>query len=472
MAIRKRNRIELMLKRWESLERLSSDDFERRMLSRIQAIADWHANHSPNRAYCRLLRSHGHASMPRLRSLDDVRRLPIVDKSFISFADYASLPGARSKVVCVETSGTTSSVVRVPHTLRSIRTGLGDSFLASLALGGLNSASRYWTIGHRAFPGQATGSFLSFEWLQQVVPSQQLLVSNTLDELGQQVTRAQALAPDLVASAPGFLTRVANWLAEHENVLVRPSVVLYGGAVLGDEGRECILRTMRPKRLVAFYPTTDCGPIGVSPTDNGEYSVFSETHYVEVVDAAGKPVEPGERGVLLATALDNRAAPLIRYRVGDEVTLVGSKDNRLVLSNIVRRGEVSLGDGLLPLADVQSWTGALSRNGHSAVACQLVIRQASDGVDLPVIRLATKAKRGSVRALSDAVLREFRANYQLANALECGAMHPPVVELFGDDWSVTINECGVANGASVPSSAWLAEDGADGWKQKVVVDER
>lgn len=39
--------------------------------------------------------------------------------------------------------------------------------------------------------------------------------------------------------------------------------------------------------------------------------------YVEIVDAAGKPVPEGQPGYLVGTSLHNRAMPMIRYRTGD-----------------------------------------------------------------------------------------------------------------------------------------------------------
>ncbi len=45
--------------------------------------------------------------------------------------------------------------------------------------------------------------------------------------------------------------------------------------------------------------------------------VAEDYGFVEVVDARGNPVEPGETGYLVGTSLHNRAMPMIRYRTGD-----------------------------------------------------------------------------------------------------------------------------------------------------------
>lgn len=472
MGVRKTCRIEWLAETWESLNELQPSIFERRLLAKIQALVNWHYSEPHNGAYRQLLHDQGYAAPPRITSLDDVTKLPIVDKSFISRSDYANFPAIKSRVVCVETSGTTSSIVRVPHTPTSIRTGLGDSFLRSLALGGLDSRSRFWAIGHRAYPKQATGSYLSFEWLEKVVSASQLLITNTIEDLDWQIELALNLNPDLVASAPGFLTRLAKRLHELQEKRLRPQVVLYGGGALTAEGREMIMQSMRPRQIIAFYPTTDCGPIGVSPIDDGQYHVFSETHYVEVVDTIGQRVAPGERGAILATSLENRAAPLIRYRIGDEVTLLGLENNRLIVSDILRRGEVPLGDGLLVLSDIQSWPDALNKKGYHILACQLVIRRDADGIDQPMIRIFTRNKYGHALALAEAVQLEFVQNYQLANGLDSGVLHPVIVELFSEEWCATVNKGVLQDGTSVCLTDWLLDASGRRWKQAVIIDER
>jgi phenylacetate-CoA ligase len=44
---------------------------------------------------------------------------------------------------------------------------------------------------------------------------------------------------------------------------------------------------------------------------------MSESVFVEVVDAAGRPVPTGESGRVLVTSLHNFATPLLRYEIGD-----------------------------------------------------------------------------------------------------------------------------------------------------------
>lgn len=49
----------------------------------------------------------------------------------------------------------------------------------------------------------------------------------------------------------------------------------------------------------------------------GQMLLMSESHIVEVLDAAGQPVAPGEAGEAVITGLTSAAQPFIRYRTGD-----------------------------------------------------------------------------------------------------------------------------------------------------------
>jgi len=53
----------------------------------------------------------------------------------------------------------------------------------------------------------------------------------------------------------------------------------------------------------------------------GQMLLMSESHIVEVLDQAGRPVAPGEAGEAVITGLTSAAQPFIRYRTGDVLRL-------------------------------------------------------------------------------------------------------------------------------------------------------
>jgi phenylacetate-CoA ligase len=53
----------------------------------------------------------------------------------------------------------------------------------------------------------------------------------------------------------------------------------------------------------------------------GQMLLMSESHIIEVLDEAGRPVAPGEAGEAVITGLTSEAQPFIRYRTGDMLRL-------------------------------------------------------------------------------------------------------------------------------------------------------
>lgn len=68
------------------------------------------------------------------------------------------------------------------------------------------------------------------------------------------------------------------------------------------------------------YDTYQCMEVpmiaGECPARDGLH-VFADCRLVEILDAAGRPVAPGEPGSVVVTDFRNRVFPLIRYRLGD-----------------------------------------------------------------------------------------------------------------------------------------------------------
>lgn len=395
--------------------------FGQRHQGRLANLVAWHLNSPRNPSYANCCA----ARQIDLTGGDLLSRLPIVDKGMLRRWDYAGLPAEPDDVVCVETSGTTSSVVAIPHSADSIASGLGDSYLRALIAGGVPAGARHWTIGHRLYAGQHTGSYLSFEHLDRVLPGQ-VLITNTADDLTEQLQRATQWSPVCISSSPRFLCRLAQHIVDTGCLAPIPTTVFYGGAAMPPGGRELIERAFGPVRLVAFYPTTDAGPLGFSPADDGVYRACAETHIVEVLDPDGQHVPIGERGDVVVTVLANRAAPLIRYRVGDRVTYLGVEANRVLMADIQRVGDVLIGDTMLPVSDVMAWTSRLQARGYAVEAVQLVRRRTPGGADQPVIRLVMVATPSPEleRAGLDLLLEQA----QIGHGIKDGTIASPRIE--------------------------------------------
>jgi phenylacetate-CoA ligase len=82
------------------------------------------------------------------------------------------------------------------------------------------------------------------------------------------------------------------------------------------EMRNCIEETFSAQ-VQENYGLNEIGIVASRCREGGRYHVNVEHCLVEIVDAEGQPVPPGQRGHLVVTSLNNFAMPLLRYDSGD-----------------------------------------------------------------------------------------------------------------------------------------------------------
>lgn len=145
----------------------------------------------------------------------------------------------------------------------------------------------------------------------------ELYVSTPIREM---VAPLNAYRPDAISTLPS----IASLLAEEQlagRLHIAPSLVATGGEVLTEDMRRRIRDAWGIEPQQAYLATETPILASTCPERVGLH-LWEDLVLVEVVDAAGRPVEPGVPGhKLLITNLVNRAQPLIRYELSDSVTL-------------------------------------------------------------------------------------------------------------------------------------------------------
>lgn len=124
-----------------------------------------------------------------------------------------------------------------------------------------------------------------------------------------------ALAPELYTGDPLSFAALAELpLATRPRALVSTSMALQPG-----------LRTRLEERfgcpVLDLYSLNEAGPVAVHDPAEGGHVLLQHRLYVEILDAEGRPVEPGGRGEVTLTGGFNPCLPLLRYRTGDQAAL-------------------------------------------------------------------------------------------------------------------------------------------------------
>ncbi len=170
------------------------------------------------------------------------------------------------------------------------------------------------TGGH--FAGAA-----SVERLRRLVPwlAGSMRVFSLMQPLAELVAALNEFAPDVLATYP---TVAAQLAAEQEagRLRIAPKQIWTGGECLSAATRDRVARTFASV-VREEYGASEFASIAVGCTA-GWLHVNADWALLEPVDAAGRPVPPGRPShTVLLTNLANRVQPLIRYDLGDSITL-------------------------------------------------------------------------------------------------------------------------------------------------------
>lgn len=122
--------------------------------------------------------------------------------------------------------------------------------------------------------------------------------------------------PRVILAYAGAAAMFARYLESNGRTPYQPQAIVTSAEVLEERER------LRIEQVFGcpVFNRYGCREVSViaseCPAHQGMHTM-AEGLYVEVVNAEGRPVKPGEMGSILVTDLLNHAMPLIRYRIGD-----------------------------------------------------------------------------------------------------------------------------------------------------------
>jgi phenylacetate-CoA ligase len=291
-----------------------------------------------------------------IRSLDDFReRVPFIDKDAIrAFRDRHGDP--YGGLLCVSedeltavqsTSGTTGDPTLVPERWES---GERPPPLAR----------EFWEMGVRG------GDFLTcmlftfrgpFYVAAHAIGAVPVFLDHTPFEFSRLIELSLELRPTGLYTLSSVLVTLLMHMAPDLGADLREVFSSYRGVVLGGEPLGLRARRQVEAWGIETFEHTSLGDVGAA-TECREHDgchFWEDTAFVEHLEPEGvHPVADGSRGELVVTALENRVAPLVRYRSDDLVVLTrkpcGCGRTHGRLNTLGRKGDeiVVQGRSILP----------------------------------------------------------------------------------------------------------------------------
>lgn len=266
----------------------------------------------------------------KIKSLDDLRNLPFLDKKIIRarqdarlpFGDLVAVP-EKDIVYISASSGSTGQPTASPFTAQDFEDFI-DCQARLFWRSGMRAADRYihalnfsLFIGGPCVLGAQKLGALSIH--AGSIPSERL------------ITMIQQFRPNWTWTTPSYAwylgeTAKKAGLDPAKDLSIRNIICSGepGGAI--KETRENI-EELWNANLYEYYGLSDIfGACAGSCTEKSGIHIEEDHMIVEVLDPkTGEPVGEGERGEMVLTTLKKRARPLIRFRTGDIVTYTDEK---------------------------------------------------------------------------------------------------------------------------------------------------
>lgn len=258
-----------------------------------------------------------YADYPRvgLRSFEDLRRLPVIDRETILNNQDQLLSRAvptRGRIRA-GTTGTTGASLRVAYTEDLARHNWAFLLRQRAWAGVAPREPRVTLQGPRVVPASRRDP----PYWTYNVPERQVLMS--IFHLSERTAPLyldflRRRRSEVLEGFPSVLGILADFALE-AGIRVPMRVVFTSGEPLYPYVRAKIETAFRTRVFDTYGMTEYCGLI--QECERGHMHLAPEFGFLEILDEQGNPTKPGEEGYFVWTGFLNAAMPLVRYRIGD-----------------------------------------------------------------------------------------------------------------------------------------------------------
>jgi phenylacetate-CoA ligase len=258
-----------------------------------------------------------------IRGADDLRLLPILDKSQVRAdpRDFVSISPAGQNAVRFMTSGTTGEPLEIWHDTASFLADVAYKERERMPIRSLDGVPYLYRTCSLRNP---IGGFVSGRKHLQtrmllpffgrlLEPAMEQAVESTVEDINR-------FKPHVIAGHGMMIETFFKDVHAAGLRLVRPRVVVYASEELTPWGRDLIERRFGLP-LWTLYNATESFRIGFSCEASTGIHLHDDLCHVRILRPDGMDAAPGESGETAITNLVNRATVLINYRLGDLASL-------------------------------------------------------------------------------------------------------------------------------------------------------
>lgn len=295
------------------------------ILEGLRSHESWNSGQVADHQLQGLRRTIGHAldSVPfyadyprvELRSFEDLRRLPVIDREDILDDQDRLLSSAVpvSRRIRAGTTGTTGASLRVAYSENLARHNWAFLLRQWAWAGVAPREPRVTFQGPRVVPAQRNEP----PYWAYNVPERQVLMS--IFHLSGRTSASyldflRRHRGEVLEGFPSVLGILADFAVE-AGIRIPMRAIFTSGEPLYPQLRANIEKVFGPGVFDSYGMTEYCGLI--QECERGQMHLAPEYGFLEILDEDGNATKPGEEGHFVWTGFLNDAMPLIRYRIGD-----------------------------------------------------------------------------------------------------------------------------------------------------------
>ncbi len=287
-------------------ERRSLDELLDRQLSKLQILVNDAYRHV---SFYREKYKQAGFQPGDLKSLDDLKRLPIISKADFHQGPSTAFIDRRIKtpkaLIPIKTSGSSGQTLEfyIDHAYDQFRKA---QFLRPYLTNGQKLTDRVLTFKGR--PRRAAKVFERIALLREQQVASHLDPALHLETL-------RRVKPSVVRGYPSVLALVGAKLLFSEPLARYPRRIFTDSELLTPTLRRSIEAAFK-RRVIDIYGSLETDNIAYECEGRCGYHIAIDTVILEFIHN-DRPVQPGVSGEIVCTVLENHAMPFIRYRLND-----------------------------------------------------------------------------------------------------------------------------------------------------------
>ncbi len=292
----------------------SPDEIAMFQIDSLKKMVQSCAEHVP---YYRRLFDHCGLSVGQVRSLDDLKRIPLLEKVELrkNPENFINEQLKTENILKIHTTGTTGTPLNV-YCNSSVRQQNYAFYSRFLQTAGVEYERKRVTLGGRIIVSndQQTAPFWRYSFFQK-----NLLMSSyhlRVDTIQSYLDKIIKFSPHYIDAYPSAIYSLAKFAKEHQiNMKGVTEGITTSAETLFDDQRLLIEEVFGVPVFDQYGAAEMC--VCVGQCQYGSYHVYSDYGILEFLREDGTDAAPGEEAELVCTGFINPVMPLLRYRIGD-----------------------------------------------------------------------------------------------------------------------------------------------------------